>query len=946
MKKILLLAILCLTMSVAHAQTSGRFTLKGSTVDTAGVPLPESTVMLLTPKDSTLVNFARTAKDGTFEFKNVKRANYLIKITYVGYLPYQEAVKPKDDDVTDLGKIKMTFMDQVLYDVVIKAFRAPLSIRGDTIEYDPKAFKVQPGASVEDLIRRLPGLQVDQDGTIKAQGETVKRVTVDGKRFFGDDTKAATKNLPAEAISKVQVFNEKTEQSRITGVDDGKHEKTLNLQLKDSHKKGGFGKATLAAGTDKRVEGKINYNRFNEKNQFSVIGLGNNTNQGGMSWDDYQDFKGSQSFNWGDDGDFGFGGGVRYISFGGDDDESLTIQAGRGAQNRGFNKNWAGGANYNFDTKKTKFNTSYYYNQTTQDLDATARQTNFLTNSAFTKVDTNGRLNFNENHRGSLRFEKTIDSLNTLIVLSNMRIGSGTADYFSHQEFFRGAQDTTQLSNTSDQRNFSDFNSFALGNTAIFRHKFKKKGRNFAASVAYNVNNSEGTIDQKSTNRFFRTSETTPDSILNINQTNYTKSLRNQIKGSVLFIEPFAKKFVVETFYNYSLKSDDVDRDVFDINESGSVRNTNLSRYYRNISTYNRLGTSVRYSHNGLNIAAGVGAQQIHLDGKFSVDQNDAVRTNIDRKFFNFVPNVSLNFDLKQNRYLYGGYNVSVQEPNIRDLQPIVDNSNPLYIRVGNPSLVPTVNHSVNLGYNYFNPGSFIQMFFGAYYNYYDNQVIYSQRVSENLVTTTMAENISGGKNFNLYGNYGFPIVKTKSNFNINASYNRGNNLTNINGELNETKNNGYNWGARLDFTPSDKFTVYTNANWNITDTKYSISSGQNQKIINTNYGAEMNVKLPKDIYFNSRFSYNSYVNNRFGFDQKMPILNVSVFKTMLKSKKGEIRLSAFDLFNKNRGISQSAYQNFVSQEQVRTLARYFMLSFTYNMRGVAHSVRRKGFGY
>ena len=919
--------------------------MKGTVVDTAGKGLPEATVMLLLPKDSSLVNFGRTSKEGTFEFKNLKRVPYLLKVTYVGYLPYQKNVIPNDGDVTDLGVEKMEYMDQALYEVVIKAFRAPMSIRGDTIEYDPKSFKVPPGANVEDLIRRLPGLQVDQDGNIKAQGEAVKRVTVDGKRFFGDDVKAATKNLPAEAISKVQVFNEKTEQSRISGVDDGKHEKTLNLQLKDSHKKGGFGKATAGIGTDKRLEGKINYNRFNEKNQFSVIGLGSNTNQGGMSWDDYQDFKGSQSFNWGDDGDFGFGGG-RYISFGGDDEQSLTISAGSGAQNRGFNKTWAGGANYNFDEKKTKFNTSYYYNQTSQDLDATSRQTNYLTNSSFTKLDTNGRFNFNANHRGSLRLEKTLDSLNTLIVLTNMRIGNGTSDYNSHQEFYRGEQDVNQLSTMSDISNFSDFNSFAIGNTAIFRHKFRKKGRNFAASVAYNVNNSTGNVIQKSTNRFFTTSQTVPDSVLNINQTNDTKSLRNQIKGSLLYIEPLSKKFFLESFYNYSLKTDDVDRDVFDIGEGTSVRNMNLSRYYTNKSTYNRVGTTLRYSNNGLNISGGLGAQQIHLDGNFAINQDDKTRTNIDRKFFNWTPNVGLNFDLKNNRYLYAGYNVSVQEPNIRDLQPIVDNSNPLYVRVGNPNLVPTVQQSVNLGYNYFNPGSFIQMYFGGYYSYFQDQVIYNQRVSENLVTTTQAENISGGNNLNLYGNYGFPIVKTKSNLSFNLSYDRGYNLTNINGELNKTKSNGYNTGLRLDYTPSDKFTIYANANWNVRDTKYSISSGQNQKIVNTTASGEMNIRLPKEIYFNSRFTYNSYVNKRFGFDQKMPILNLSLYKTMLKSKKGEIRLSAYDLFNKNRGISQTAYQNFVSQEQVRTLARYFMLSFTYNMRGVAHSVRRKGYGY
>ncbi len=941
----MLLLLLSVT-AVAQAQTGGRFTMKGVIADTAGVGLSEATVMLLLPKDSSLVNFGRTSKQGAFEFKNLKRIPYLLKVSYVGYLPYQQHVIPNDGDVTDVGKLDMKYLNHELYEVVIKTARAPLSIHGDTVEYDPRAFKVPPGATVEDLLRRLPGMQVEQDGSIKAQGETVKRVTVDGKRFFGDDTKAATKNLPADAISKVQVFNDKTEQSRITGVDDGKHEKTLNLELKDSHKKGGFGKATAGVGTDKRLEGKFNYNRFNEKNQFSVIGLGNNTNQGGMSWDDYQDFKGSQSFNWGDDGDFGFGGG-RYISFGGDDDnESLTIQAGSGSQNRGFNKNWAGGANYNFDEKKTKFNTSYYYNQTSQDLDGTSRQTNYLTNSAFTKLDTNSRLNFNANHRGSLRFEKTLDSLNTLIVLTNMRIGNGTSDYISHQEFYQGAQAENGLSNISDFSNYSDFNSFALANTAIFRHKFRKKGRNFAVSAAYNVNNSNGNNIQKSTNQFFKSSQTTPDSVLNINQTNDTKSLRNQVKGSLLYIEPLSKKFFLETFYNFSLKKDDVDRDVFDIAEGTSERNTNLSRYYTNKSTYNRVGTTLRYTNNGLNLSAGLGAQEIHLNGNFAVNQDDVTRTRINRKFFNWTPNMSLNFDLKNNRYLYGGYNVSVQEPSIRDLQPIVDNSNPLYIRVGNPNLIPSTTHSANLGYNYFNPGNFIQMFFGAYYSYFDDQVIYNQTVDENLVTTTRADNISGGNSLNFYGNYGFPLVKTKSNLSVNVSYDVSNNLTNINGALNKTKSNGYNAGLRLDYTPGDKFTIYTNANWNIRDTKYSISSGQNQKIVNGTYNAEMNIKLPKEIYFNTRFSYNTYVNKRFGFDQNMPIMNLSVYKTMLKSKKGEIRLSSFDLFNKNRGISQSAYQNVVSQEQVRTLARYFMLSFTYNMRGVSHSVRRKGYGF
>ncbi|WP_025764555.1 TonB-dependent receptor [Dyadobacter tibetensis] len=936
MKKLLLVQLLVLLSMTGFAQSSSRITISGFLTDSSGKGLPEATVMLLLPADSSLATFERSDKEGGFVFKNVKRQDYLLKATYVGYLPFQYLVKPTGESTVDLGSNKMAELNQDLYEVVIKTARAPLSIRGDTVEYDPRSFKVPPGSTVEDLLRRLPGMEVEQDGSITAQGETVKRVTVDGKRFFGDDTKAATKNLPAEAIEKVQVFNEKSEQSRLTGIDDGKHDKTLNLQLKDSHKKGGFGKVTAAAGTDKRLAGKINYNRFNEKNQFAIIGLGNNTNSGGMSWDDYQDFKGSQSFNWGDDGDFGFGGG-RYISFGGDD-ESLTIQAGRGGQNRGYNKNFAGGANYNYDTKETKINTSYYFNENHQDLDATQKQTRFLDTSEFTTLDTNSRNNMNRNHRFGIRFEKNIDSLNILILLSNSRIGDGSSDYKSSQRLFRGEDTETMLSTLSTTNNYNEFDAFAMGNTGIYRRKFAKKGRNVAVSLGYNINNSDGKEILRSTNKFFREDGGTTNR--DVSQDNLTKSLRSQVKASLLYIEPLSKRFVLESFYNFSQKKDDVNRQVYDVTD-GRELNRNLSRYYINKTGFNRVGTSLRYSNNGFNLAGGLAWQQIEMNGKFAVEKGEDNIFFIDRKFANWTPNFSINYDLKSNRFLYGGYSVNIDEPAITALQPIIDYSNPLYIRVGNPNLVPTKRHSANLGYNSFNPSSFVRMYISGYFNYYQNQVIYNQQVDENLVTTTTPMNIDGGKSLGVYGTYGFPIVKTKSNLNINLNYSRDNNLTNINGVLNKTLSNGYGLGLRLDYTPSDKFTVYTDANWNIRNTSYSISSTQDQKYTNSGYGAEMNIKLPMEVYFNSSFRLNSYVNDRFDFDQSISILNCSVYRPFLKSKKGEIRLSAYDVFNQNRGINQGAYSNIVSYESVRTLGRYFMLSLSYNMRGMNHSVRR-----
>ena len=945
MKKALLplLLLLCLT---AHAQNSGRFSIKGTVVDSTGAVLPGATIMLLLPKDSSLVNFGRTDEKGVLEFKNIKRIPHLLKISYVGYLPYEQEIVPTDDPVFDAGNIQLKILNQDLFEVVIKTARAPLSIRGDTVEYNASSFKVPPGSTVEDLLRKLPGMQVEQDGTIRAQGQEVQRVTVDGKRFFGGDTKMATKNLPAEAISKVQVFNGKTEQARLTGVEDGKQEKTLNLELKESHKKGGFGKATVGGGTKDRVEAKVNYNRFNDKQQFAVVGLANNTNQTGLSWDDYQDFRGSQAFNWGDDGDFGFSSGGGIIFYNSNDDaESLTISAG-GSPEQGFTKNWVGGVNYNYDNKKTLFSSNYYFNQTDKVQEAFSTRESILTASTFRRQDANNRGNLNMNHRGGVRLEQKIDSLNTLVIISNARLGSGNSSFTSNQQFYRSAVDgsLTQLATESNLNNASRFNSFAMGNTALFRHKFKTKGRNFSASVGYNINNSDGESSQRSTNIFYK--ENQPDSLININQNNETNSQRTQLKASALYIQPFAKYFFWETFYNFSLRQDEVSRDVFNVNvdDNSFTRNNQLSRYYTNNFLYNRLGSSFRFSNKGLNISLGVAGVLFDLQGDFAQSKTTPTLTRIDRQYTLITPNGSIRYDLKNNRYLNLGYSMNVNEPNIRDLQPIVDNSNPLYITEGNPNLVPESSHNMSAGYQYFNSASFVQFFGSIYYNYRVNQVVYNQQIDENLVTRSKPVNITGGSNLGAYLNYGFPLKKTKSTLNLNSSLNASRNLIYVNDILNETNSNGIRFGTNLSLTPNEKFTFYANANWNITNTKYSVNTTQNQKIVNSSYGGEMNVKFPAEVYFSSRFNLNTYVNDRFGFNRTQPILNLSLYKIMLKSKKGEIRLSAYDVFNQNQGIRQYASQNFVTTEQVSTLARYFMLSFTYNMRGVTGSVRRRGY--
>lgn len=923
---------------MVEAQT--RLSIKGRAVDTTSTALPFTTVMLLTPKDSALVSYARADENGRFELKNAKRGTYLLKMSYTGYLPFQTEVTPAEGAVTDLGDLKMKPISKELFEVVVKTAKAPLNIRGDTIEYNASSFKVPPGSTVEDLLRRLPGFQVEQDGSIRAQGQEVKRVTVDGKNFFGGDPKTATKNLNAEAIDKVQVYTSKTEQAKATGIDDGKKEKTVNLALKEEFKKGGFGKIKAGVGTDQRVDVRGNYNKFNDKQQFAVVASGNNINQSGMSWDDRQDFYGSSLFRW-DETDFGFGGG---ITSGGNSGDGIIMQGGNiiimnggGGSDRGFNNTYSGGVNYNFETKKRKFTSNYYFNQRRNWTNQIINRQSILSDNAFETDSRSNEHTQNDNHKVQVRYEDNLDSLNTLIVLANGTINNSSYSQDLSQQNRRSA---TQLTNRTTQDNGNSALTLNLSGSALYRRKFKTKGKSFAASVSYLLNNGNSDAEQRSLNEFFDPTTGTPLFSRQLNLLNANRNRQNQIRSSLSYVQPISKRVFWESFYNFGVRSDKVDRDVFNQLE-GNLRNDSLSRYYTNQIMHNRAGSGLRYNYKGTNISAGFAAINMNIAGKFSADQSSPNVMEVNRNYTIVVPGVSFNMDMKNNRYLYAEYAGNVEQPSIRDLQPIIDYSNPLYISQGNPNLKPTVNHEAYAGYQYFNPSSFTRFFGNINYNYAVNQVVYNQTIDSLLVTRTRPANVSGGQRFGTYLNVGFPLKKNKANISFNTNINFNRNYTLINDIENRTNNNSYNWGTNLELTPSEKFTFYGNANWSYSNVRYSINTTQNQKIWNQSYSGQMNVKLPWEAYFNATFDYRLYKNDRFGLNQNIPILNLAVYKLLGKAKKSEVRLSAYDLFRRNLGITQGASGNYFTQTRVETITRYFMLSYTYNMRGVKANMRR-----
>ncbi|HEY3429763.1 MAG TPA: TonB-dependent receptor, partial [Cyclobacteriaceae bacterium] len=347
MKKIYLLVLLLVFVSVqiAWAQKSS---IKGQVVDSLSNAMPSATVMLLNAKDSSLVNFGLSDAKGFFEIKNINKGSYDLKISFLGYAPFTKRIDAAGDSpVVEAGQLKLQPQAKQLDEMVIMGEKVPVRIKGDTIEFNAGSFKTKANANVEDLLKKLPGVEVDPDGTVRAQGEEVRRVLVDGKEFFGRDPKLATRNLPADAIEKVQVFDKKSDQAEFTGIDDGQREKTVNLELKEDKRNGMFGNATAGAGTEGRYQLKGNLNRFRKDQQLSFLGMANNINEQGFSMGEFMNFTGgSQQMMSG-------GGGAMRLTFDANNTNGVPMNFG-GRQN-GIMTNYAGGINFNKDlSKKTQ----------------------------------------------------------------------------------------------------------------------------------------------------------------------------------------------------------------------------------------------------------------------------------------------------------------------------------------------------------------------------------------------------------------------------------------------------------------------------------------------------------------------------------------------------------------------------------------------------------------
>lgn len=922
MRVILLLAAV-LSVQALYAQ---KITVKGRLMDSSDAPLPQATIMFLNPKDSTLVNFGSSNKEGFFEVKNLNRANYLFKVTYVGHAPLMISISPKPEElVIDLGVQKMQSASTILGSVEIKGERAPVTIKKDTIEFNAGSFKTQPNAMVEDLIKKLPGMEVDNDGTIRAQGEQVQRVTVDGKEFFGRDPKLATRNLPADAVDKVQVFDKKSDQAAFTGIDDGQREKTINLELKEEKRKGMFGNAVGGYGTEDRFMGKLSLNRFSKGQQLSIVGTANNINEQGFSFDDYMTFTGgAQQMAAG-------GGGARTISITSGGPSSGGMQLG-GGQTNGLMSTYGGGVNFNKDfSTKTKLSANYFINYLDHDIIQKTERENFNTDNFKYYNELSSQTSTNLNHRVNLTLDHEIDSANSFKWTNGVTFSDTKMLQKSLSETFSSEMVEQNATNRTTQ---SVGKSLSYNSELLYRHKFGKKGRTFSSTLTFGLTDSDrdGIVDGDN-------SVLNQDPVL-LDQT-YTQTTDNLTYGANLsYTEPLGGRKYLEANYSIRQNKNDVNRMAYNtVNEDKELMDS-LSNIYNSEYLYQRGGLNLRINRESYSLTVGAGFQQTVLDGEIIRPLDQAAI--IDRTFENFLPSVHFNYDFDNNVRVRADYETSMNAPTIQQLQPTRDVNNFPNIYEGNPNLKPSYQHSLRLNFSKFDPVSFISLFAFVNANYTKDAITNSQSYnSTDSIRTTITKPLNVDDNVNISGNanVSFPLAKLLSRLSIGINA-RGQQSINVSRELvdeelmssTEASINQLTLGGniRYTFTYKEIFDLSLSTNLSHQKTHYESSNTEDQKYFNRTYSTEGNFNFLKYYKLSGTFNYSQYETQSDNSTISIPMLNLSFSRYFLKANAGELKFLVNNVLDKNLGVTQTANVNYFERQTMNSLGRYYMVTFTY----------------
>ncbi len=898
-------------MLAGHLSFAQKFTVKGRLIDNTAAALPAATVLVLQVKDSSLVNYSLSNADGGFEIRNVPKGNYFFKVSFLGFKThFQNLVFPESASVIDLGTIKLEPQSKELSAVEVKGEKSPVVIKKDTVEFNAGSFKTQPNAVVEDLLKKLPGVDVDAEGNVSMQGEKVQRVTVDGKEFFGKDPKVATKNLPADAIDKVQVFDKKSDQATFSGIDDGQREKTINLQLKPEKRNNAFGNVTVGVGTEERYMAKSSLNRFRKGQQLSFLGMANNINSQGFGFDEYMNFAGGM----------GKGGGNVTINASNDGASTNGVPLNMGGRMNGLMNTQAAGVNFNNQvTKKLEANGSYFFNNLSQIISRDADRENLLNEANPRTTQQTFQDGNNLNHRGNFTADYLLDSVNSLKATGSLGFNRINQDVSNRTNNFGRNNEVLNGSKTQSNSEGSIFN---LNSSLLFRHRFAKPGRFMSV-------NAEGGANQNNTDGLFNSDVSFANGAGTIlRQQNEQDSDTRNLSAGFSYTEPLGNRQYLESNYTYRTNLSESEREVYDLSGESKTLNAALSNNYESIYQFHRLGINYKRNRQQYSFTVGANLQQSSLNGEVWLRNLEGKR-DIDRNFMNLLPVARFNYDFSPQRRVNFNYETVVQEPNLRQLQPVADISNPLDIYVGNENLTPSYLHQIRLNYRHYDPAT-LRSFFGLIQiAHTTNAIASAQNFSANGVRTTKPVNVDHNTMVSVYANYSLPITKLKSRLHFGGNARTQNTISVLNEVENDVSVQSTNGNIRYTYQ-ADNLDFGIRAEVTAQRTKYENATFNDQFFLNKTYGTDANYRFLKHYNLNFTMDYLVYDNDATNFNQAIPLLNAFISRQFLKNNAGELRLSVTNLLDRNTGINQTANTLYIERETLNSLGRYFMLTFTY----------------
>jgi len=909
MKRTLLLLTLILTFSVARSQTNS---IKGVVADiSSNAKLHNATVSVLNAKDSTLYKFSRATSEGSFSFPNMKNGNFILLITYPEYADFVNKFSLDSANKSiDFKVIDMKTKAKLLNEVIIKGQAAAIKIKGDTTEFNASAYKIQPNDRVEDLLKKFPGVTVDAQGKITAQGKTVEKVLVDGEEFFGDDPTLVTKNLRADMVDKVQLFEKSSDQAAFTGVDDGQKKQTLNIVLKEDKKQGYFGKIDAGYGTDDFYQVQAMFNKFKKKEKIAGYFTSSNTGKTGLGWEDAGKYGSSGNMEVTDDG-------MIFMTSGDD------LDGGGRYWGEGIPIAHNGGVHYEnkWNNDKESINTNYKAGSLNVKINKnTLDQTNFANKILNTNTDA-----ITENDMFRQKIDATynikLDTTSNLKVVIDGTLKNSQSDVTTNAVRKTG----NNLSVYNSERTTSNDSKQQLFNlSAFYTKKLKKVGRNYSISLsqAYNKTNSDGYL--YADNELFKEDGTFDERKIT-DQFKDNNIVTNRLSSNITYNEPLSKFFTLIANYGLTYTMNNADRRTYDASPTGAYDNLNMtfSNDFEADQLVNQVGAIFNYKKGKTIINFGTKTSFVNFDQKEVLTNQ-----NFKRNFINWIPQASYQYKFSAQKSISLNYSGATTQPTVTQLQPVRTNDDPQNEFQGNDQLRPSYTNRINFRYNTYKIITNQNFYISGGVNFTSNQIVNNNTTTGNKTVFT-AVNLEGKLPYNYYAYTGFSRklsflgdINAGLNLDISgaAQYNYANSV------LNKTTSIAANPGINLS-KYNDKNSFYLSFGPSYNSQVSSLSQQSNKGWGYRGY-MDMNLKLPKKISLSATSEY-TYQPSSDSFDNSFDrfLINASVSKAFFKQENLKLMLSANDILNQNVGFRRYASLNSITQTSYNNISRYFMFS-------------------